>query len=288
MKKNNEIEGTRALVENREAITLQEIQGILRHMLNEICALCGKHGIPYYLSGGTLLGAIRHRGFIPWDNDVDLFVPIQYYEEFISVVKNELGKYNVLGFLDSTILFPAGFCKISDPETLVVDVDHIRWAGVERGIAVDIFPLYYCRKSILSRKWSHFMCSMSRREISFSYGRYRFGRGIKESIVFIVIVASHVLSCDKSYWRHKFIKDMKRLRKSDFIGDPADREYFYFQTKCFSETEYRDFDGIKAAVPVGWDEVLTKLYGDYMMLPPETEREAGHEGRYAVWKEKRM
>ena len=286
MKKDNNIKNAHTIVENCKVITLKETQDILRHMLSEICALCEKHNIPYYLWSGTLLGAIRHNGFIPWDDDVDLFVPIQHYEKFISTVLEELGKYQVLGFLDTTIPFPAGFCKISDPKTLVVDTDHIRWAGVERGIAVDIFPLYYCKKSILFRKWSHFMCFMSRREINFYYGQYQFGRGLKESLIFIGISISHILSGDKSYWRHKFIKNMKKLRRSNFIGDPADKEHYYYQTEYFSKAEYRDFDGIKAAVPVGWDEILTKLYGDYMTPPPENERGIWHDGRCTVWKEK--
>ena len=80
MNKNIRVNSTCKLDKNKKVITLQEAQDIRNHMLQEICELYKKHNIPYCLFAGTFLGAIRHKEFIPWDDDIDLLIPIQHFD----------------------------------------------------------------------------------------------------------------------------------------------------------------------------------------------------------------
>ena len=117
-------------------MTQEEVKQVGYEILTVIDDLCRKHEITYYLAYGTLLGAVRHKDFIPWDDDVDIGVSVSEYERFLQVLHEE-SQYQVLSFIARYQEFPSCFSKISDPRTAVIDNEETL-AKIPRGVAVDI------------------------------------------------------------------------------------------------------------------------------------------------------
>lgn len=229
-----------------EKLWLHEIK-----ILDEIDRICKKHNITYFLFWGTLIGAVRHKGFIPWDDDIDLGMPIEDYKKFIKAAKKELSdefflqtnktdKYHTLTFakvrLNNTV-----FCEKNCSE------NHM-------GIFVDIIPLYrYDEASELSKKKVYLVESLNN-AIS--------GKRTKEDF------GSKTLSK---------LPDGVLYRLRDALsysgkGNMFRSWYYTFAEDDFLPTAEMEFCGKKYPVPKNYDKLLRQVYGDYMQLPPEEKR----------------
>ena len=172
-------------------LTLKERQEILLKLLIEIDEFCRNHKIKYSLAGGTLLGAVRHKGFIPWDDDIDIYMQREDFDRFTTIYKNT--KYNSLVFnteINKNYL-PQGFAKIVNPLTYVFDKKG--WA--EFGIFVDIFPLDSVPDN--EKKQKKFIKKVRRLHNRF-YHRHR------HDIVSILKSYHHSLD----YWWKKIVKNL--------------------------------------------------------------------------------
>ena len=120
-------------------ITLEERKALQLDILVKIDAICRDKGFRYYLSSGTLLGAVRHQGYIPWDDDIDLTMPRPDYEAFYSyfTANNNDADLQLISYRDKTSIYP--FCKMVNPKTTVVE--HYVDPQYQTGVWVDIFPL---------------------------------------------------------------------------------------------------------------------------------------------------
>ncbi|WP_054680356.1 LicD family protein [Lacticaseibacillus sharpeae] len=117
-------------------LSIQEIHNEELMMLDSIVAFCSSHNLKYWLVGGTLLGAVRHKGFIPWDDDVDIGMPRQDYEEFINSWTNS--KYKVLSAANVDYHLP--YAKIVDTKTKIVSKSRAS-KEIETGLFIDIFHM---------------------------------------------------------------------------------------------------------------------------------------------------
>ncbi len=123
-------------------IEITECHQILLAIAKQVDKICKDNDIPYYMLGGTMLGAIRHKGFIPWDDDLDLGIERKYYNKFIAIASDMLDskKYKVSTYLnDERVVY--GVTKIQDLSTLISDPRNIRPLDEQLGINIDIFPL---------------------------------------------------------------------------------------------------------------------------------------------------
>lgn len=125
-------------------LTLKESQFLLLELAKTVRDIASRHNIPFFMVGGTMLGAIRHKGFIPWDDDMDFGIIYDYYFDFIKILKTELpNRYRCLFYEDNSPL-NSFFCKVEDVSTIVDDpcVD----LPLERkiGLSIDIFPIVRC------------------------------------------------------------------------------------------------------------------------------------------------
>ena len=124
-------------MDKNEPLTIDEIHGVALEIMKDVDRFCRDNNIPYSLACGTLLGAVRHKGFIPWDDDVDLFMLREDYDRFISSYKSD--KYNLIAL---------GYAKVVDPTTSVKDDS----TSFNYGVFVDIFPLDHVPEDMTAQK----------------------------------------------------------------------------------------------------------------------------------------
>ena len=224
-----------------------------------IAAICDKHHLRYYACGGTALGAVRHHGFIPWDDDLDLFMPRRDYSKFVELVQNELPKgYAWLSIEnDCSYVFPFG--KVVCTEQSLVDEIIVK-SGLKllEGIYVDVLPLdgvpagglqlfiWLARRSI----WRHFHDAFKATQKA----RLRHQKFIAK------------IDFDRAERVEDAKESAKRLRRTAWTA------------KTFGEPVWMNFDSVKMPLPHDWDEYLRGMIGDdYMELPPEEARVPSHQ-----------
>lgn len=251
-------------------LSLEEIKAVEVDILDHISAICKKKNLRYFLAYGTLIGAIRHNGFIPWDDDIDIAMPREDYEQLIEILKSQRGnsKYDCLVPLEDGYYYE--FAKVIDTSTIVQEQATI---SSRCGVWIDIFPLDGLKKE---DKLSHFKLLLLNRCRAASVNR-RFPHKTKG----VVAIFEYL------FWKicrivgHKtFLKRSLRLSKKykydecEYIGFassyPANNKYML--KRWFEGKVEVTFENKKFVAPTGYDEYLTTQYGDYMQLPPEDKR----------------
>lgn len=249
-------------------IEQEDCRKILIDVLNEMVKICNENNLRYYLAYGTLIGAIRHKGFIPWDDDIDLWMPRPDYDRFVEIMQKYKGKYRVLTALnDKEYNYP--FAKVVDTETYVKEYENTDIRNL--GVYVDIFPLdglgndYKSALDIIRslnvkcwRVWQLYTVNFK-------------NNGIKDTILKII---------GKKNLFRSFIRACKKCSydESELVGMPCyrDNDIKIFERSYFDKTTTAFFEGCEYNVPLEYDKVLKNVYGDYMQLPPENERKSLH------------
>ena len=252
-----------------------EIKQNLLLIMDEIHEICQNNGLQYFLSGGTLLGAIRHQGFIPWDDDIDIHMPRKDYEKFIELYP-KIGKNRLTAFeLNSDYKYP--FAKLNKAGTILVEKNGE--CGVELGVYVDIFPLDglgQTRKEAkrLMRKMN--LCQIF--NLSTRVKQWRetepFWRNLAIYCVnrIALLLGGHrkfnrmttKIATIYSYEDSKLVGEIV-----DFVGEKRIWEKGWFQEAIPHSFENREY-----LIPKGYHQILSKFYGDYMTPPPEDKRVA--------------
>ena len=120
--------------------TLQKLKDIEKDMLVIFIQICKKYDMRYFLAGGSCLGAVRHRGFIPWDDDIDVVMPREDYEKFLKVARNELPENIFLQTGKTDNDFPMNFAKLRNSDTTFIETS-VKNFKINHGVFIDIFPL---------------------------------------------------------------------------------------------------------------------------------------------------
>ena len=253
----------------RELTKLEDIQKIELETLLAFDRICRDNHLVYSLAGGTLLGAVRHQGFIPWDDDIDVAMPRHDYEKLISIV----GKDNpVFDLLDSSISpnYYLPFMKLINKKTDYSILDN------NYGVFIDVFPIdglgNEYEKAISHGKKIIWL----RNKILISWGRVKGSRDIKSKMVQLIInmigpkILSKVLlrllrkySFSNSLWVGSIAGGMRNLNE-------------IFDKRVYRTIIELPFEGYKMCCIKEFDEYLTGMFGDYMKLPPEERRHPEH------------
>lgn len=254
---------------------LEQLQQVQIEILDIIDKICRDSGLHYSLYAGTLLGAVRHKGFIPWDDDLDVCMPRQDYEKFI-ILWNKLQIQDyVLQNKQNTPGFSQSFSKIRKNNTCFLQMEEER-GRYHTGIFVDIFPVDRIPNGKMRRAvyiWSCMKYQLFTREFVPPHGNI-----IVKMVSDILLKATS--SKNRRLYRKKFenkitsydadqkldvifIESMLTITKT--MPSTLLDEYVYLQ---FGERKYMCFKM--------WHEYLSEKYGDYMKLPPENEREWKH------------
>ena len=250
---------------------LRRVQLIQLEMLCEVDRICKKNDIKYNIIAGTLLGAVRHEGFIPWDDDADVAFLRSEYDKFLQAIKKDLDKEKFY-FQDhrNTEGYRWGYGKLRRNDTLFLREGQENMP-YEQGVFIDIFPLDNVPDNKVARIFTNIHCFFIRKCMWAPIGKKqspkvigRLGYGLLEKIP------------DKWLFGHydKYIEKTKK-RKSSWVRIltyPTPNSNYGYKKKWYENSsqiifEEKTFSGIKE-----WDEYLNFKFGDYMQLPKESER----------------
>lgn len=264
--------------DNKDEISVREGQIIALKILKHIDSVCKKLNIQYWATFGTLIGAVRHQGFIPWDDDLDIAMKRDDYQKFIEYCinnKEDLFPYYIDHFTINKLcpFYIARFCDSRYKLTFDYAKDYTS------GFFVDIYPydgigddLDYW-KSI----WKRIL--FVKRLEGLSIGdRYKKSKNTRTCIVNYFISRIGKLK-GRNYWLYKLdsIERKYKWEESSLVGIPVWTERPYqIEKEWFSKTIYLPFEDFQLPVPVGYDELLKVIYGDYMVLPSADKRVASH------------
>lgn len=267
-------------------ITEEELKSVSLHILEAADQYCREHQLTYYLFYGTLLGAARHKGFIPWDDDVDIAMPRKDYEQFIRNFSDDTGRYRVISSLNTPDLHTA-WAKIIDTSTeLIEDVNHPN----QLGVFVDVFPLDYLPGDT---KTADRQMSRGRRIYLMMQAKQLKTDKKRHFYKNCILIAGRVLMRPFSYQSinrratANAVKynNVENPEQTAMIVGTCYREHEVWDIRDFQKTAYLPFEGKEYPVPGNYDDVLKVRYGDYMTLPPEEERKTHHMFK-AYWKDR--
>lgn len=271
---------------------LDAIQQVLLAYLLEVDRICKKHNIQWYLGGGTLLGAARHKGFIPWDDDVDIMMLREDYDKFLEVAPDELPDGMILQDPKKDKRYNYAYAKLRLTDTMFATDFSKNHKGMNNGFAFDIFCHDKTANSKLGQKL-HSKLTLFWLAMVFNKWNHRRvynGKKVQSAIsnffknIFPLRFSMRMLLFTLEMFKHK--KRAKYLY--DGMGKSVHKGGF---DKTFLDNEIRvDFCGCKMPVPAKYKEYLTNHYGDFMELAPLSTRLMGHEitltdlGKYAGFK----
>lgn len=229
-------------------LSIDDIREIELQILNYIDEVCKDNKLRYYLLGGTLLGAIRHGGFIPWDDDIDIIMPRNDYDTLLSIINETNNKYKVLAYkYKKEYYYP--FAKIVDSSTMVVESNTI--ATNNMGVWVDIFPIDNLPNDKKHRKRIQDKCWMYRQ----IWGHALVWKGHLSKRGFV-----YNLGCFMCYvygWKRS-IKRLERVATSihettNYMGQLIDCRHKYdtIPAEWFASSVYKTFEGKEYPVPNG-------------------------------------
>ena len=248
-------------------------------IVKDVVDICNRYNLKYYMLGGTMLGAIRHKGFIPWDDDIDLGMPRDDYEKLLSIANDVLPKRLRLVNYRNNPNYQYYITRILDTETKVEE-ERIGNDNRYTNASIDIFPIDGTPNNKLLRKVYFFRVLFHRAMMSLCYkdsiDRKR-PRGKAERMFLWIMERVPVEKMTTPYKQKEKIDKLLRKQKiegSEYIGNIMGAyrtkeivpSYFYGEGKMyqFEDIELRGLDK--------YDEYLTWTYGDYMKLPPEDKR----------------
>lgn len=261
---------------------LEELQHTSLDLATVVIDLCEKHGIRYYLAEGTMLGAVRHKGFIPWDEDIDLAIPRADYNRLLPILKAELPEgYRLVHYPDATH-HPRYFAQVERLNMPVCEDNFV--VPFERHMWIDLFPIDGMPKTAIGRKWHlwHLLYLRVTAQLADADECIN-DKGRHKTIRRLSIALGNI-------WTKTFrIDPRKRLAKMEKAAqkyDAAKTGYTIslgslykgrtiFPTAYYGEGRECDFEGRRWRLPTECEKMLSSLYGDYMTPPPEDKR-IGH------------
>ena len=252
-------------------LSLQDIKGITLAVLIHFRDFCNENNIKFYLSNGTLLGAVKYGGFIPWDDDIDVLMPRKDYERFIELYKDS-DEYKLFT-RKRTPDYKFPYAKLCDMNTRKIECNIN--SGVDLGVDIDVFPLDLCSSDILTsdiqRKLSFFQKGCMLSKFISSEGKPVYKR--------LIIECCKLLGFDFFCKRLENIVKKEADKKCEYMGClmwPIYGKREIIPAEVFKYAVEVEFEGEIFPAPSGYDTYLHSLYGDYKKDPPIEKQKTHH------------
>lgn len=256
------------------------INGVMRHFI----AICKEHSLTYFCCGGTAIGAVRHHGMIPWDDDVDVFMPRPDYDRFVQIASRQLPDGLELMTPYSKADYPLYFVKLCDSRTTLQEEVEVPCVY---GLYIDIFPIDGAPDDIeqaraMERRFTKTKHKLEAISSHVSFADYlhllaqpkEWGRFARKTLAFF---------CRQAY-RRKLLRQMEAIcRQYDYNSSTLVAVYCgsYGPKEVFPKAWLQGqvmfaYEDMEVALPSGYDNYLRQYYGDYMQLPPVEKRISHH------------
>lgn len=256
---------------------LRKVQLKELEILLEIKRICENNNINYYLCFGTLLGAVRHKGFIPWDDDIDIYMKREDYNRFLQIAPTQISDKYFVESSKSNRDYIYSFCKVKANNTIFKEACTSK-LNIHQGIWVDIFPLdnleninyTLCDKRI-------YQMSIWQTAIDYNAGIIKLKKPISKLFFKLISII----------FKHKLLNKKEKIMQSrnkysanfliDYNYETQKYKKVIFPKNYYENTIQLEFEGHSFTAPENYDSILRQVYGDYMEFPPIEERINKHE-----------
>lgn len=258
---------------------LRRVQLEQLEIAKEIKRVCDENNIKYFLDSGTLIGAVRHKGFIPWDDDMDLGMLREDYERFCEIAPQALKEQYAWQSWHNDKGYAHPFGKVRKKNTIYIEErggNDIK----EKGFYVDVFPFDYApieekeRKKLVKKRvfFARLLMMKSKYNLWIVNGRIDWPKRLGYLVYqFIAVFYSHRQLVDK------YEQLVKSVAPSNSVYEQIGKKTtHYYDIEWLQDVKDAFFENIAFSIPEGTHERLTEEYGDYMQLPPEKQRENRH------------
>lgn len=254
-----------------------EIREIQYEILKVTAEFCDANEIQYFLTGGTLLGAVRHQGFIPWDDDIDIAMPRPDYNRFLEKSGGHLGKYYDVIVPENHPAHARVFMRVVDNRTLCVHKYYRK--KYRTGLGIDVFPMDGVPEE--EAEYQEYFQTMRRLKKQFDLAQaapFKSTGLLRMLAKTAAIIPAAVIGREKPYRKIMETAAKYPYEKSRRVGITTG---FYFEKEVLVKKELYPavdlpFEESTFHAPACYDKYLRQLYGDYMQLPKEEERKPGH------------
>ena len=257
----------------REIKNVKDVQKITFSIMKRVDEICNKNSVVYYAVGGTLLGAVRHRGFIPWDDDIDIAIFRKDVDKFINAINGSNSGLYCCSFKDDCYYY--NFLKVVDIKTTLCEKDYYEIPNM--GIFVDVFII-----DDMPSKWDEAIAfykkiASARKKIKIMAIKPVMRKNI---ILFLKTVIKSIQNRNKTItkYQNKYIELVKTFENSPIIyvsgGSYGTKDMF--DRKVFGDPTFLPFEDMLLSCPTDSNAYLKRLYGDYMQLPPIEKRKSHH------------
>ena len=262
----------------KEIDNITEIQSVLFESLCYFDDFCRNHGINYFLANGTLLGAAKYNGFVPWDDDVDVLLMRADYDKLMSLTEINNERYRLLCG-EQVPEWRMPYAKLSCEDTLVKEGDYD--FGAEFGLTMDIFPIDKWSSCLWIANIQAFRCELLKRLLVCSIGDTFVTQknGIKKFVLMLIYYFGKTLGYKRIL--HKILRNIEisKKRKKKYIGCMSWTSHLHkevFPASYFAKLEYLTFCGRKFPVFADYEMYLDSLYGDWRNDLAKEDQHSNH------------
>lgn len=261
-------------------VTLQQVQETELEMLDEVIRLCQKHDLHFAMLGGSCLGAVRHKGMIPWDDDIDVGMDRKDYERFVEICKSELDPKYFFQHFQSEPNCGYLFGKLRKNNTRMTEA-YSQDVKMHHGVWIDIFPLDYVPDDLPSFRKNYRKVLFYRNLLLVKLGFH-----VKEDASAAVKASYAAVRAGKSVLSVPKLKQKLTELMTQQDAMPTDTLFPYgcawgererMTKDDFYDVVWVSFNGRKVPIFRSFDAYLTRMYGDYMTYPPKEKRRSEHD-----------
>lgn len=269
-------------MERNDELAQDELIALQRKSLEilvEFKKFCDKHSLLFYFCGGCCIGTIRHGGFIPWDDDIDVFMPRPDYEKLAQLWPQEMGQTKYRYCRSSESVFYRSLLTAISDETTTFIKERQKDLDISHGVRLEILPLDGCPDSRLQRKiqilWALVYQIYMNQEPPTSKGKLL--ELVGRAMLFVCPIWKGRYRMAKMAEKHmsrypfgKYSKVTELCARFQYMRNEYPKE-------AFEKAVYKPFEGLKMPIPQGYDTYLKMAFGDYMQLPPKEVQVPKHE-----------